>query len=239
MNWKPDWMLRALLAWTAVTTLPFWLPLVRSVMDGDSYEWGFFAFRGHGLRGDLWLPAICVTLALAIRRLGWRGARPPFHALLLLWLIPIGAGATYLSIARPEDFTFRGDTMGLSIPLAPVGILLFGGFAVLAVFWVVRDLRSGRRREAPPWTRTNTTLVSGLLALLPIQFILLRFGEPHGTTDKIGVVVTIVQWLLVGTALRPRVPAGGASRPLPDRGVGPSTRALARGLDLGEVADHE
>jgi hypothetical protein len=203
MSWKPDRLLRVLLAWTAVTTLPFWLPLVRSLMDGDSYEWGFFRFRGHGLHGDLWLPAVSVLLGLAIRWLGWRGARLPFHALLLLWLVPIGAGATVLSIMRPEDFRFEGDTMGLSIPLAPVGILLFGGFAVLAVVWVIRDLRSGRRRESPPWTRANTILVSGLLALLPIQFILLRFGEPHGTTDKIGVVITIAQWLLVGAALRP------------------------------------
>src|SRR5262245_41733513 len=212
MSWKPDWMLRALLAWTAVTTLPFWLPLVRSLMDGDSYEWGFFAFRGYGLHGDLWLPAVSVMLALAIRWLGWRGARLPFHALLLLWLVPIGAGGAYLSITRPDDFTFQGDTMGLEIPLAPVGILLFGGFAALAVFWAIRDLRSGRRREAPPWTRANTILVSALLALLPIQFILLRFGEPRGTMDKIGVVITIVQWLLVGTALQPRQPPGGKSR---------------------------
>ena len=212
MNWKPDWMLRSLLAWTAVTTLAFWLPLVRSFMDGDSYEWGFFRFRGYGLHGDLWLPAVCVMLALAVRWLGWRGARLPFHALLLLWLVPIGAGATYLSITRPDDFTFEGDTMGLSIPLAPVGILLFGGFAVLAILWVIRDLRSGRRREAPPWTRTNTILVTGLLALLPIQFILLRFGAPHDTTDQIGVVMTIVQWLCVDVAIRPRRPASGEPR---------------------------
>jgi hypothetical protein len=37
-----------------------------------------------------------------------------------------------------------------------------------------------------------------------VQFLLLQFGEPHGTTDQIGVVITILQWLLVGAALRPR-----------------------------------
>jgi hypothetical protein len=236
MIWKPDWMLRALLAWTAVTTLPFWLVLVRSVMDGDSYEWGFFSMRGYGLHGDLWLPAVIVPLAVAIRWLGWRGVRPPFHALLPLWLVPIGVGATYLSITRPEDFTFRGDTMGLSIPLAPVGIVLFGGIAALAVFWVVRDLRSGRRRERLPWTRGNTILVSGLLALLPIQLILLRFGEPHGTTDKIGVVITIVQWLLLGAALRPRKEPSPARRSR----AGSSTRrpegeSLPRVEDVGST----
>lgn len=204
MSWKPDWMLRVLLAWTAITTLPFWLPLVRSFMDGDSYEWGLLDFRGHGLHGDLWLPALGVALALAIRWPGWRGARMPFHVLLLLWVVPLGAAATWLSIANPEDFRFQGDTLGIDVSLAPVGILLFGGLAVLALLWVIRDLRSGRRREAPPWTRTNKLLGLGLLALLPLQLVLLRFGEPHGTTDQIGVVITILQWLLVGAALRPR-----------------------------------
>lgn len=204
MTWHPDRLLRALLAWTALTTLIFWLPLVRSLMDGDTYEWGLFGLGGHGLHGDLWLPALGAALALSIRWLGWRGARLPFHALLLLWLVPLGAGATYLSITQPEDFRFRGDTMSLDVSLAPAGILLFGGFAALAVFWVVRDLRTGRRHEAPPWTRTNKILVFGLLALLPLQFILLRFGKPHGITDQIGVVLTILQWLLVGTAIRPR-----------------------------------
>ena len=206
MPWKPDWRLRTLLAWTALTTLIFWLPLVRSLMDGDSYEWGFFGLAGRGLHGDLWLPALGVALALSIRWLGWRGARMPFHILLLLWLVPAGTAATWLSIANPDDFRFRGDTMGIDVSLAPVGILLCGGFAVLAAFWVARDLRSGRRREAPPWTRTNKVLGFGLLALLPIQLVLLRFGQPQSTQDQIGVVITILQWLLLGAALRPRQP---------------------------------
>ena len=108
--------------------------------------------------------------------------------------------------------------MGIDISLAPVGILLFGGFAVLVVVWVFRDLRSDRRREAPPWTRTNKILTIGLLALLPVQFVLLRFGEPQSTIDQIGVVLTILQWLLVGAALRPRpetrgLVTGAASAP--------------------------
>jgi hypothetical protein len=204
MSFKPDRLLRALLAWTALTTLMFWLPLVRSVMDGESYEWGFMGLSGRGLHGDLWFPALGAALAFAIRWLGWRGARMPFHVLLLLWIVPVGAGATWQSVAHPDDFRFRGDTLGVDIPLAPVGILFFGGFAALAVFWVIRDLRSGRRREASPWTRANTVLTAALVALLPVQFLLLQFGEPHGTTDQIGVVITILQWLLVGAALRPR-----------------------------------
>lgn len=206
MHWKPDPVLRVLLAWTALTTLTVWLPLVRSTMDGDTYEWALFSWRGNGFHGDYWFPVLGSALALAIRWLGWRGARMPFHALLLAWVLPLGVAASYFSLTQPDEFRFKGDSLGIDISLAPVGLVLFGGSAALAVFWVARDLLSRRRLEAPPWTRTNKILGLSLLALLPLQLVLLRFGEPHGTTDQIGVLITIAQWLLVGMALKPRQP---------------------------------
>ena len=36
-----------------------------------------------------------------------------------------------------------------------------------------------------------------------MQLVLLRVGEPHGTTDQIGVLVTIAQWFLLSIALWP------------------------------------
>ncbi|GAB4526604.1 MAG: hypothetical protein Kow00133_15470 [Amphiplicatus sp.] len=39
------------------------------------------------------------------------------------------------------------------------------------------------------------------LAILPVQFALLRFGEPHARTDEIGVILTIAQWLAIVFAL--------------------------------------
>jgi hypothetical protein len=35
-----------------------------------------------------------------------------------------------------------------------------------------------------------------------MQLVLLRVGEPHGTTDQIGVLITIAQWFLLSIALR-------------------------------------
>lgn len=46
-------------------------------------------------------------------------------------------------------------------------------------------------------------LVLALAALLPMQLVLLRVGEPHGTTDQIGVLITIAQWFLLSVALAP------------------------------------
>jgi len=208
MTWKPDPVLRLLLAWTALTTLVFWLPFIRTLMDGPTYEWGLAGLSGRRLQGDFWFPALGAALALSIRYFGWRGARLPFHALLLLWLVPLGALASWAALSEPEQFRFQGDTLGVDIPLAWAGPAIFGGMALLAVFWVVRNLRSGPRgshREILPWTPTNRALTLALVGLLPVQFLLLRFGEPHGTTDQIGVILTIAQWLLVGFALKPRV----------------------------------
>jgi hypothetical protein len=33
--------------------------------------------------------------------------------------------------------------------------------------------------------------------MLPLQFVLLRFGEPHGLRDQVGVVLTMLQWLIL------------------------------------------
>lgn len=206
---KPDRILKALLVWTSVTTVIFWLPLVRCLFDGTSYQWAFSpGIGGRGLRGDLWFPALGSAYATAMLWLGWRGARRPFHWLLLAWHGFLAGGATYLTLSSPESFRFQGDTLGIDVSLAVAGPVLFGGFFLLAAVWSVRDPRRDRPRGVPAWTPANGRRLAMLLALLPVQFLLLRFGEPHGTTDAVGVLLTIGQWLALGWALAPR-PAEG------------------------------
>lgn len=212
--WKPDALLRAILVWTAITTVVFWLPLIRGPMDGDTYAWGLApSIGGRGIGGDYWILPIAAAFALAMLWYGWRGGRMPFHALILLWHVPLGVLATVAAVTNPDDFRLRGDTLGIDVPLAWIAPLLFGGFALLALYWVVRDLRSGRERLAPAWTRANTLRLWIAAGLLPVQFVLLRFGEPHGTTDAVGVLLTIVQWFLIGHAFVPRARATAAAAP--------------------------
>src|SRR5690348_10797198 len=54
---RSDRFLQGLLLWTSLTTLIFWLPSVRGLFDGASYEWGAFGFRGRGIAGDYWFVA--------------------------------------------------------------------------------------------------------------------------------------------------------------------------------------
>ena len=207
MDWKPDRILRAILIWTMITLILVWLPFVRGLMDGDSYRWGniFWGMRirGSGIRGDYWVLVLQVLFGLTLLYLGWRGARQPFHWLLLLWHVPQGVQAINEALSSPGDYRFRGDTLGVDVSLAWVGPLFFGGFALLSLFWVVRDLKKPHAKVELEWTVINRILLFIVLGLLPIQFVLLRFGEPDGPRDQVGVILTMAQWLLINFALFP------------------------------------
>jgi len=183
--------------------------LVRGLMDGDSYQWGY-SFWGwqassHGIRGDYWLVVLQAILGVALLYLGWRGAKQPFHWLLLLWHFSLATQAIYNSVTSPEDYRFRGDTLGVDLSLAWVGPVLFGGFALLSLLWVIRDMKGSHERVAPEWTRANRILLLITAGLLPFQFVLLRYGVQHGPGDQVGVILTMLQWVLLNLGLYPWV----------------------------------
>lgn len=210
---KPGWVLRLLLLWVGFTGILTWLPLIRSLMDGDSYAWGVpywgIEFSGDGLTGDVWAPPLAAVHVLAALFLGYRGARQPFHWLLLAWVAPLGAYMSYFTVR--EDLRIQGDTLGMDLSLAWIGPVLCGGLALMAVAWVVRDLRSRREAAWVELPRSGRVMLVVALAALPVQFLLLRFGPPHDATDQIGVILSIAQWILltVAFARRPR-PAAAA-----------------------------
>jgi len=200
---SPDRLRAWLLRWTALTTLIFWLPTVRGAFDGATYAWSLLGLRGQGLAGDYWFPIIGTAASLLVFWWGWRrGPRLPLYLALTVWHLALAAGATYLAVTQRDDFRFQGDTLGVDVSLAFVGPLLFGAWAMVGVYWIIRDARVPTD-PPPPWTARNRRWVLGLLALLPLQFALLRLGPPGSVADQIGVVLTIVQWLLVGRAIRP------------------------------------
>jgi hypothetical protein len=199
-----DRVLRALLLWTALTTIIFWLPAVRGLFDGATYEWGGFGFSGRGISGDYWFPLVTSALAIATQYLAWRGPRAVFYALFGGWHLFLAFGAVMLALSSPESLRFQGDTLGVDVSLAVAGPVLFCVAAALVLFWMARDLRRGGPRPALlSWSRRNTRWTVALASLLPMQLVLLRIGEPHGTTDEIGVLVTMAQWFLLSVAFWP------------------------------------
>lgn len=58
----------------------------------------------------------------------------------------------------------------------------------------------------------NRPLLTLVFAMLPAQFVLLRFGEPHGLTDQIGVVLTLIQWWILYASIGPARQVSSLSR---------------------------
>jgi hypothetical protein len=207
---KPDRLLKVILILTSLTMIVVWLPLIRGLMDGNSYEWGgsFLGndYGGTGLGGQYWLVVLEAAIAIAIVYLGWRGARQPFHWLLLLWNVSGAINAFYNTIKFPEDYRIQGDTLGIDLSVAWVGPLFWSALTLLSVLWIVRDFRRSEAGVGAGWGRANTVLLVLVLGLLPIQFVLLRFGAPLSRMDQLGVVVTLLQWLMLNLAFAKRDP---------------------------------
>lgn len=194
--------LMLLLAWTALTTVIFWLMTLRSLFDGPSYEWGLFAFRGQGIHGDYWLPVTGAILAIVARASGLRGAGWPFRVLALAWHGFLAWGVVYLYTQQPDLLRWRGDTLNVDLMTPHLALVLFVGGALLAVGWNIAALIKPLPVTAG-WTRLNGYWAVGLALLWPIQWAVLHFGPADGTSDVIGVWLVIIQWLCLGQVFRP------------------------------------
>lgn len=208
-------LLRLLVAWLLIISLFAWLPLLRSLFDGDTYEWASgpwfgHVFRGAGLHGDLWYLALKLALfapaVVGLLRRWW-----PLGALLAATLAALYLTADlHTLLTLDEPLVFHGDTLGVRVnitALAPVA----SGLAFLVALTLVRDVARAPGAGPLPLAPANVRMLVMLGALLPIQFVLLQFGEPHGTTDAIGVVMTIAQWLGLAAALRIVTPRSSAT----------------------------
>jgi hypothetical protein len=205
--WEPSRLLRVILLWLAITFITGWLPMIRGAFDGPTYSWAtsYFGkkFSGSGTGADYWLPIAKSIFAIIVLYLGWRGARIGFLVLALLWQTFGFADALYSSITTPDDFRFKGDTLGVDVSLAWVAPTAYGIFLLLTIFWARQNARREWSEPVPPWSRKNSAWLIFLIALLPIQFVLLHFGPHQSTSDVIGVFITIFQWLFVAKAFRP------------------------------------
>jgi hypothetical protein len=195
-----------LLDLTALTMIFAWLPFWRCVMDGTSYEWGnnYFGqmYQGAGLHGDFLFLAYQLLLGLTVLWLGNRGARAPFAALLVVWHGILAGSALHGALTAREPLMFHGDTLGVHLDITFVAPAIYGLIFLLALLWAVRETGLRPARLALRWGPVNTVLSVVVLALLGAGYYLLSTGEPHGETDGIGVVVTIVNLFVLNYALR-------------------------------------
>jgi hypothetical protein len=199
-----------------IGSILIWLPLIRGLTQGRAYSWTLVdGIGGRGVGGHYWALVPLAAALIALLYLGERGARLPFHALVLMLHLPLGGAVLYAALVHPEALRFEGATMGIDLSLIVIGPVLFGGFAILALFWVIRDLRHGQRRSAPPWlwTRRNRIRLALVIGLLPVEAVLFRSGGIASPMNIVGVGLVFWQWTMLHLALRPAsIPVGQPER---------------------------
>jgi hypothetical protein len=189
----------------AFTFVLAWLPLVRSIVDGPTYEWGTglfdLRFSGAGTGGDFWFLIVQAALALSILYLGFRSPGRLFYALLVGWAALNAAHYGYGLVTAPSSLVFEGETLGVSLNIGVIAFALYAAVALLTILAAQLENAKGRRPPRFSWKRGNTVALVAALALLPIQFVLLRSGAPHARADEIGVLLTMAQWVAIVYAL--------------------------------------
>ena len=194
-------------SWLAFRTILPWLVFFRLTFEGDSYSWGseYFGrmFHSTGLaRPDFLLVYAMLAVSLYVL---WQLRRHRFTVggpLMLAYLGIFAANALYQWLAG-EPMIFRGDTLDVTVNLTiPFFILNFGMFAVaVAWWWGARNAAPGGGPRALTPARRN--VVRACVAFVPVQLALLMLGEPHALTDEIGVIGTMLQWVMLAWALYP------------------------------------
>lgn len=202
---KSHWVYNLLLFVMAFSFLIVWLPMLRSAFDGESYQWGnsYFgiALSGKGMTLSwLFLFAQFVFYTAVFMAVYWMKNRPITYLLIGLWYLLFFGNMLYEVIGDP-DATFRGDTLGVVVPLIyiviPLALLGLG-----LVIWMYK-LDKNSPESSIPWNQKNTQMAWLILGPLPIQWVLLHFGEHLSSMDQVGVIITIVQCLLIPLIVRP------------------------------------
>jgi len=214
MYWYPDRLLRGVLFWVTVWLVFTWLVVVRAGVD-PRYVWGFLSFRGPGATGDYWGMVVVATFAWSVLYMGARGARAPFHAMLVAWNAIYTAIFTRYAIQQGSAATLQGDAWGFEISLQYLGPILFGSFTLMALAWVLRDLRSGRPSEVKLLPNPQMKrLLCLALAVAPVQFVLFRYGEDNGSLHATAVGLTIIQVIATAMAMLPGQPTADSGAAL-------------------------
>ena len=190
--------LNALFYLTALSFVFTWLPFIRGLFDGESYQWGttYFgqSFGGKGIGGDYYLLIIKVMLGLSLFYAGYKSPkRWLFYLLLGFWFVPLLTSNIYDMATSPEDFEFHGDTLGVHLSI----IYPFAVYALCVIVLIYLVLRQDIKTPLHNSLPINRKWLIGLAAFLPVQFALLRFGDMTSIYDVVGVLITIGQCLLI------------------------------------------
>ena len=94
---------------------------------------------------------------------------------------------------------FHGDTLNVHLDLSFIIIPFMIVMGALVVKVILEDHKHSFVAKG---TKKNKFWAILLLAPIPVQVVLFHVGEPHGITDKIGVIIALLQVALAWTAFK-------------------------------------
>ncbi len=184
-----------LMLFTGFTFMLVWLPLLRCLFDGSSYQWGqiFWGIQlsSIGLSLDYLFLIFSFGLYLWLyHSFYWQKNRKIFYGLLVWWFLH-NFGNLLFDIWKNGDTMFHGDTLGVHVSLSYIVIPL-SLIAVVLIYLVIKKDKT-KEMVSIPWSSINKRTALIILSPLPIQAILFATGEPHDLGDQIAVIVAIIQ----------------------------------------------
>ncbi len=199
-------LFNSLMILSGITFMLVLLPLQRCLFDGTSYSWGqqYFgvSFNSTGIE-----PGYFILIPFLIFFIGyfysfyWIKNRTIFYAFLgLFWVHNFGN--LLFDIIKNGDTMFHGDTLDVHVSISWIIIPL----SIIFLIWILAIIYKDRKMENVEitWSKRNNLKALVILGVLPIQALLYATGEPHGLTDEISVIITILQSFLFGIIFIPR-----------------------------------
>lgn len=202
---KSNGLFNGLMILSGITFMLVLLPLQRCLLDGESYSWGMnyfgMSFFSKGVQPDYFiLIPFLLLYVLYFYAFYWVKNRILFY-IMLVWYWIHNFGNLLFDILKNGDTEFHGDTLDIHISLSAIVIPL----SVVFLIWIVAVILKDKKLAVVqiPWSRKNKIKAILILGILPIQALLYATGEPHGLTDEIGVILTILQSFLFGIIFIP------------------------------------
>jgi hypothetical protein len=196
----------AVLWWITLTLTTAWLPTIRGVMDGQSYQWATTVFGwsvgGRGMSDAFWFVVLRSAIGIALLYAGWRRPTKRARMLVALYVSELALEILWAAATEPDGFRFRGDTLGVDVSLTWVAPIAACVFAALAVMDIVEPADNSRTNVA--WTPAGRRRLVIALAVLPLQWVLLHNGHGMDWRDMVGVGITIAQWWLLSASMASR-----------------------------------
>jgi len=187
---------------------------IRAIMDGRSFKWfnethvlswgkeeKAFLY-GAGTDGHF---VIILLLALFFLALLWLIVRRPdtfTKTVFICWVSIFLVWQLILSYGMGTDYVVHGDSFGISLPYYILGPLEQIFIYVLAVLWFFRNKNnSSKYSDLAP---VNHRIILWIMASFSITFLLLRFGEQDGATDKAGIILMYLQLIALVIYVLPK-----------------------------------